>query len=419
MTKKEYLEKRNKLMNEAQVFIDAKEAEKANEKLSEVETLDRQWEKITNESANNRALNEEPKPLVFPWMSGNVYNVSNGKYYPSALGTEKQMFLTKNYSMVDAVCQEDPDALEMINTKDAFAKVVRGMVTGRWDSPELKNMVTTTSSGSLIPQVLSARIIDIAREISLFSAAGVPVIPMNSNNATISRVKTDPTFKFKKEGEEGNEADFELDGVELKSKTCYGYAYVTLEAIQNSCNLDSILYQVFASAIANCIDKTMLYGQFNGESYDVFAPAGIMNDEEILSVTSGEKASYDDIIKAAGKIANNNGIPSVWAVNSQVSQTLDMLKTTDGQYLTPPKALDSMKKIMSNQLAHDDAKGSDGLVFDSRSMIIGIQNNIQIKIIEDTKCLKNGLVGFQIYSMQDCKVVRPKSICKITGIKTV
>ena len=94
-----------------------------------------------------------------------------------------------------------------------------------------------------------------------------------------------------------------------------------------------------------------------------------------------------------------------------------LLKTTEGQYLEAPKSVQNLNHIVSNQLAYDSSNGSDALVFDPKALLIGIQENIQIKIIEDEKCLKNGLVGFQIFTMQDCSTVYPKHICKITGIK--
>ena len=163
----------------------------------------------------------------------------------------------------------------------------------------------------------------------------------------------------------------------------------------------------------------MLYWQYNSllESKDDFAPSGIMEDSEINIVDATEGAGYDDFIKAIGKIKNANGIPKVVGINSNTEEILSMLKTTDGQYLLPPKAYEKVEQIVSNQLAYDETNGNDALVFDPASMIIGIQNNITIKIIEDSECLKNGLVGFQIYSMIDCKTVMPKHICRIKGIK--
>lgn len=412
MTHEEYLKQRDKLMYAAEKALEKEDSKGAEKYIAEVKKLDAQYKKGSLDNAYG-----EPKTIRLPWMGDETFNAETGKVYSTSGELGNSIFLQGSHGMENYARQNSPDNINFGEGNEIFGEMIRGIVTGKWKNTELKNAVTTTSSGVLIPTVMSGRIIDMARNISLFTNAGVPIMPMETNNVTISRVKKDPEFSFKKEGEEGKEVNFELDGVELKSKTCYGYAYVSIEAINSSKNLGDIITKVFASAIAVTTDKGMMYGQQAEEALAEYAPSGIMNDTDISSVTSGGSASYDDIIKGIGEIAKNNGMPSVWAVNAVTEQALNLLKTTEGQYLMPPKALENMKKIVSNQLAYDSSKGSDALVFDPAAMIIGIQNNVQIKVIEDEKCLKNGLVGFQIYTMQDCKTVRPKHICKITGIK--
>lgn len=402
MNKEEYEKERASLLDQAEKALKAGQGEKAEKLMEEVEELDSEYKATT--------------PIKLPWMSsGTGINFDKGQQFSEAEKEKKGIFLVgkdgmKNYAMNQAAGHK--------GATGTLGAIIRGAVTGQWESEDLRNAVTTTSAGVLIPAVVSAGIIDAARALSLFASAEVPVIPMESDNVTISRVKKDASFAFKREGEAGKDASFELDGIKLESKTCYGYAYITLEAIRSSKNLDAIATQVFASAIAQATDKGMLYGQkeSNGDFAD-YAPSGIMNDAEVLSMAAGSQASYDDIMKAAGMIAVNNGTASVWAVNAYTDQNLCLLKDGNGQYLNIPKRLEEMKKIVSNQLEHNESKGNDALVFDPAAMVIGIQNNIQIKIIEDEYCLKNGAVGFQIYTMQDCKVVRPKAICKITGMK--
>lgn len=300
-----------------------------------------------------------------------------------------------------------------------IGKYIRGVVTGNWDGAESeKRALTTTATGVMIPAVLSAQIIDYARNLSLFSSADVPIIPMDSNNITISRIKSDPTFKFKEEGKEIKESSLELESVEMKSKTCYGYAYVSLEAIQSSKNLSQTIVNTFSSAIASAIDKGMLYGQYNGSSYDDFAPKGIINDMDINSIEFTTSEGYDAFIKAIGKIKRANGIPSTYCMNADTEEMLDLLKDSNGKYLEKPNSVNELRKIVTNQLNSDEAKGNDALVFDSNSMIIGMQKNINIEMFTNTdECIKKGLVGFRIYSMVDCVVTQPKKICKITGIE--
>lgn len=421
MNYSEYKTKRENLLNEADTLLKENKLDESNAKMKEVEKLDNEWNEFTEKIANQEALNGPCK--VSNLLTNNSYVSFEHNSGSSILNSNEPVtnyFINKDEKIYDRIIKNRNQRQQVLERDGALGEVIRGMVTGKWNDEQLRNIVTTTATGTLIPEVLSSKVIDIAREVSLFTQAGVPVVPMETNNITISRIKNDPKFSFKKEGAEGSEIDFELDSVTLKSKTCYGYAYVSLEAIRSSVNLDSILYSVFASAIAQTIDNGMLYGQYNLDTstYDDFAPSGIMNDTgiNVINATAGE--GYDDFIKAIGKIKGKNGVPSVIGINSNTEEMLSMLKTQEGQYLTPPNAYSEANTIVSNQLLHDDTDGDDALVFDPQAMVIGLQNNIQIKIIEDGECLKKGLVGFQIYSMVDCVAVKPKHICKITGIKS-
>ncbi len=302
-----------------------------------------------------------------------------------------------------------------------LGKYVKGVVTGDWANADIeKRAVMTSAAGVIIPQELSSQIINISRDLSLFASSNVPIIPMGSNNLTIARIKNLPTFKFKKEGEKSSESGFELEPVKLEAKTAYGYAYVSLEAIRSSANLGSILTNVFSQAIADCIDKCMLYGQYNdsSSSYDEFAPKGILNDETINTIAASEKVSYDDFIKALGKIKAKNGEPKFYGINTYTEEQMSLLKASDGTYLEPPKAIQNISPIVTNQLIHNEVSGSDAIVFDPNAMVIGIQDNINIKMFDNTDyCIENGMIGFRVYAMIDCVVTMPKHICKITGIK--
>lgn len=420
-TYKEYKDYRNNLYSKAEELLetnnynDIKEAERI---MNEIQALDEDHKDLSLNNANENAYKDNYKPTNIFNKSANIEEGkvidSIGNEFKKAGEKMDNLFLNKGEKLADRVNVTDEN--NILNKDGALGNVIRGMVTGQWESTELKNAVTTTATGTLIPEVLSSKVIDLARELSLFTNAGVPIVPMTSDNMTISRIKNDPVFGFKAEGEEGKNGSFELDSVNLKSKTAYGYAYVTLEAIKSSQNLDSIVRQVFAQAMANTIDKAFLYGEKNLEEQVEYAPLGIMNDENINSIVS-TSAGYDDFIKAVGKIRRANGNPTVYGINADTEELLGLLKDNQGKYLEKPKTLENINQIVSNQLKNDISEGNDALVFDPNALLIGIQNNIQIKIIEDSECLKKGLIGFQIFSMLDCAAVQPKHICKITGIK--
>ena len=368
--------------------------------IDELDDLKAQLDELDEQENGSRSLD----PFQAMGGTSRSFSMNGGSV---AAVSENTAALKRGESLVSRLKLDNSKSLDL-------GKCIRGMVTGNWDNAaEERSAMDTSAMGAVIPQVLSARIIDQARNISLFAASGVPVYPMPNGNLKVARVASDPEFSFKAEGAEGEQVSFELDSVNLTAKTCYGYAYVSLEAIHSAVNLTDILYQVFSRAIADAMDKGGLYGQENDS--DGVAPAGIMNDENINHIVA-ENVLYNDFIKAAGAVRRKNGKPTIWAINAATAEALETAHDDNNNYQEAPKALDSLQQVVTNQLAYDETTGSDALVFDPNAIAIGMQNNITVRMITDSdECIKKGIVGFQIYAMLDVQAVQPTHISKITG----
>lgn len=444
MTKQEYLQKLNNLKKESDQLVsrskesnDLDELTVINVKLENINIRKRDLESEYFQqddgiAERTRVINEHEEMEVrgdeLSYIPGTGFGGNTGAGFKSIESSvlDKRNAPTGNKDNMRTLELRSKDSyLERIVGTIAneergldLGKYIKGAVTGDFSNAEAeKRAMSTTATGVLIPKELSAKIIDLARGVSLFTVADVPVIPMKSNNETIARVKNNPIFKFKQELGKADPSEFELEPIELKAKTAYGYAYVSLEAIESSRNLSDVIYNAFSQAIADCIDKGIMYGQYNGSSYDEFAPKGILNDEAIHTITATAGAGYDDFIKAIGKVKQSNGVPSVYGINSHTDELLSLLKTSDGQYLEAPKAIKDMKQIISNELQHEDG-GNDALVFDPNAIMIGIQSGIKIEMFTNTDyCIEHGAVGFKVCTMLDAVTVQPKHICKITGIK--
>ena len=430
MTKSEYREKRNALISYMEPLSHLSDPESGklfDAKMAEVKRLDEEWEKWVVASADVRDMSTEPPAIDVTRMKGidtkecvtvEGMDFRSGRTWYGSGAAIDHTFLAKGETMVDRVTEKNGDSFRLLNTPGALGDTVRGIVTGKWESQELKNAVTTSASGVLIPEVLSAQILDLMRNNCLFTAAGCPVVPMETNNLTVARVAQDPTFTFKEEGQEGAEAALSFDSVELKAKTLYGYCYVSLEALKSAKNLDAIIRTSFAQAMGVALDAGILYGQKNqGGTYDSFAPDGIWNNEDVESVALGSDTVYDAMLKGRGKLLGNNAAPSCIAVNAATDELLQLQKDGEERYLPMPAALSQMNTIVSNQLAYDESAGSDGLIFDPSAILIGLQNGITVEVLNDTECVKKGLVAFRVYCMADAVVTRPKAVCKLTGLK--
>lgn len=428
------LEQRNTLLNKSKELTKKINAAKSKEELEalrpEIEDYSKRMDIINEALINDEYSGERKKSDFNPirtYIQGEQ-DSNEGLRQIASYPTNKN---NNKYNSVELRTGETFSDRVMRSEEDSnldLGKYIRGLVTGDWEGSEAeKRSVTTSSIGTIIPTVLSSQILDYALNTSMFLQSEVPTVPMDSNNLTYAKIKKigTPEFVktevqnnefiqkdyFKKELAEGKQIDLDLEVVTLKTKTCYAYSYVSLESITSAKNLSQILIKAFGDVISNAVDYAFLYGQYNSseKKFEEFAPEGILNDDNISSLTT-KAITWDEYIKAVGKIKSYNGLASHYAINSKTEEALNLLKTTEGQYLSKPQCLEALSPVVSNQL-----EDGTSIVFDKEALVIGIQNSLAIRMITDSDyCIKNGAIGFQIYCMMDCKTLYPQNICKIT-----
>ncbi|PYI54500.1 phage major capsid protein [Paenibacillus flagellatus] len=303
----------------------------------------------------------------------------------------------------------------------SLGRYLRGAITGDWKNADKEQMefraLSTATSSVMIPEVLSAQVIDLARNKSILFQSNVPMVEMTSNNLTISKVKTDPTFGFKAEGAATTESVMEFEGVTLKSKTAYGLISVTLEALKSSGNLESVVTNAIAESMARTIDLKCLYGQTANNE-----PKGILTYSEIgEQAETAALANYSPFVKAIGKVRKANGEPTAWALNATTDEMLNLLLNTQGDPMTIPPVVSNLQRLISNQLPSDGGTGtneSTSLIYDPSALLIGLQSPLMVEISREAgDAWQKGIVYLRVYAMLDIAVLRPERICKITGLK--
>jgi HK97 family phage major capsid protein len=301
-----------------------------------------------------------------------------------------------------------------------LGKYFRGALTGDWRNAEREmqeyRALTTVTGSVTIPPVLSAQILDVARDNSLLLSSGVPLVPMESNNLTIARLKEDLAFGFKPEGEAIEETPAEFEGVELKAKTAYGLMSASLELVRSGANLKEFLLQAMGQALGRAIDRGLLFGSLAHE------PAGILLSDKINDVQQVAALSdYAPFVQAVGKVRRANGEPTHMAINAEIDEVLNGLMTDQGLYLAPPPVLEKLTRILSNQLPADGGTGqneSTAMVFDPKAILVGIQENVRVEFArEASEAWQKGLVYFRTYAFVDIALLRPKWVTRITGLK--
>lgn len=390
-------QKLSSLKDEVQNLLDKNNTSEAEEKMKEVRQVKNELDKALedeeiemNKLKNLIPDNQPPKEdgLKVKDKAGRVINIVN-----------------KGELFTNVTRAENTENLEL-------GKYLRGMVTGNWEnaSKEMNQFkaLNTSTGTTLIPRPLASQIIDIARNNMVL--ADIPIIPMETNNLTIAKIVEDPKFGYKKELGQASLSDMTFAPIELKTKMIYGLMKISLELFHSAANIESVLKDAMAKAMAQAIDKSGLYGKGYSEEQSLYEPLGITNVDGINIITDVapiETSKYTSFINGIGAITKANGTPTHMSYNSDIDTKLNLLVDTTGQPLNAPSILSSLNKKVSNNI-----EDNQSLIYDNNAIVMGLQKDISIDTSKELG-FTDGSVYFRIYAMVDFAVLKPKNVTQI------
>lgn len=286
-------------------------------------------------------------------------------------------------------------------------KLVRGMAGKGWEEANeernyYRNM-TSANNSTLIPQDLANKIIDVARTNSAIFGR-IPTVPMEENNLTIAVQTKDPVANFIVEGEPISESGPVFSKVTMEGKTLAIFIPVTEQLLDCAENLESQLINSCAKAIALELDKALLYG--TGEEEKI---KGISLYENINKVSHNGAVNYDMLIKGIKETKKSNVTPTDIAYSTDTGMDLAMLKDSNGQYISRPKALEQYTFTESNNV-----KVNEAYMYDYNSLLLGIHKNVTVKWGEPDNYFQRIMKGLRVYIRTDLAVINPKGITQIT-----
>ena len=388
-----HLERRNNLLDEMESMVKKAKLEKRNfteEENNEFELLKQQVDQIDLELANAEG---EKRNLLRDKNNINVKETRTLKdaIYPNEK-LEKRTYQNSNLDL---------------------GKLIKGMSGLGWNGAnEEREYYRSMESGTnkvVIPQQIADRIIDFARTKSAIFGK-VPVMQMESNNLTVAVQNKDAVASFVKEGELIPTSDVAFEGVTLEGKTLALFIPISEQLLDSASNLSEQLVYSCSQAIAQALDKAMLYGKgvVPDTSYEI---KGVSLYDTINNVTCTTK-DYDLIIKGAKEIKKANLNPTNVCLSSDLAGELQMLKANDGQYIMPPASISTYEIVESNNMKDDET-----LVFDSESLLLGLHKGITVEWGTSGDMFQRIQKGLRIYLRADLGVIRPKgiSLVKVTG----
>ena len=277
--------------------------------------------------------------------------------------------------------------------------IIVAATTGRFRSPEVRDLVTTNSGGVTINPEIFAGFIDLLRNQSFINE--FTVYNMDSKSLIIPRVTGDVVPHFKVESAEITPSSPVFEGVTLESKYLYCLTEISLELLESSAiDIGSAVNDIMIRSMMSSIQKYALTGDVNGF-------AGILNDNAINKVGTG--VSYATIGQGIQAVQAVNGIADSLVINPTDSMNLRLLTETGGQFITPPSFLDNMNIIVTNAIDEGQA-----LVGNLSTIAMGInsQNGVQLDISKDAGFTR-GVVHVRTRFSGDVVLSDPKQLALI------
>jgi HK97 family phage major capsid protein len=222
-----------------------------------------------------------------------------------------------------------------------------------------------TAGGIMVPEEVSAMIIDNARAISRVFQAGAMTIDMPAADVTIPRITEDPAFAVVAENSEITADDPAFDSVNLHAAKHAVLVKVSNELLEDGVGAGAAITNAISNAFAAYLDQQVL--RF------------LLDSNGITAETSVAAINYDDLLNAMQAIMIANGTPNAAILHPKSIIALAALKSaTDEIYMQPPPMLASLAMLSSTNIDDDE-----GIVGDFTKALVGVRGGLSLEFSRD------------------------------------
>ncbi len=154
----------------------------------------------------------------------------------------------------------------------------------------------------MVPVLLAAQIIDLARNQTRVIEAGASLVPMPNQTVDVAKWTGDPSAAWHSENAATAPSDATMTKVTLKARALTALTVVSRELIEDAPNVGDELARAFAASFAVQVDKAALYGSgTDPEPRGVKNTTGVMRAR--LGVDGAALTDYDPFVDAVGTLA--------------------------------------------------------------------------------------------------------------------
>lgn len=304
MNKKDYLEKRNAMLADAQAFIDSGEIEKSNETMENVKKLDSNFENTATAQANLNAMN------------GVAINVPNHVLNNSSVN-------------LAGVVEENPSMEDMYNSVEYKMAFMRNTLCGEAIPQKFVNANANTKTsdvGSVIPTTTMEKIIEKIESTGMI----LPLVTRTSyqGGLAIPSSSVKPTATWVAEGAGSDK--------QKKTTGSITFNYYKLRcAISVSLEVETTTYAIFETVFVNnvveamtkAIEQAIINGDGSGK------PKGFLKETPVanIDIAKAGKLDYKTLVSAEAALPMAYENDAVWFMTKSTFMGFIGMTDTNGQ----------------------------------------------------------------------------------------
>lgn len=324
--------------------------------------------------------------------------------------------LGKSQKLADLVDRSAPGA------SIGLGQLLKGIVLGTWDGvdPEFKaqSVGLGTGGGFLVPEVLSANIIDRARAAAVVFAAGAQTVPMDSSELAIGRLSGGATTLWKSENAAIPAGDLTFERVTLRAKTLTALVKSSVELIEDAPDIGSVIENELGRALALELDRACIRG--TGAANE---PLGLRNQTGIgTTAVGGALTRYENISDAVRDVRAQNFEPDFLFLPPRTAGFFDKLADTTNQPLRPPASWDQLAKFPTTSIPTNLGAGADTELFVGvgSEMLVGVRTRLTIEASRQAagssgSAFEDLQIWIRAYLRADFALAHPAAFHALTG----
>ena len=339
--------------------------------------------------------------------------------YSNADGGEVQAFAIKpEERMVDWARQNGAQESGGLTT----GGLLRAMLVGAKTDAERRALSegSNGAGGFTVPDILSASMIDRLRSQSVLTRAGARTVPLVSDTNYVARVASDPTTYWRAENAEVTASDPSFERITLAPKSLMALVKCSRELLEDSLNMEQMLPQIIAAAMALEVDRAGLFGTGSSDQPTGLTGLSIGQVAVNAKLSAYAGGSYGPLVAARTAILTANaGEPTAIILHPREDGALVGLRNGSGDPAQAPAKIAAIPQLTTTTIPVNGGAGTNEssiVVGNFNHMLIGLRNSLRIEVLKERYAEFNQF-GFVAHMRVDFAAEHLGAFAEVTGIR--